>query len=292
MTSSPTDEITDFIDSYIAEHYANVKYEESVTLKPLSGGTHDLFKVSVSIGDTIHNWVVKLTTAEEIQVLQMFAARGVNCVPGLLAHRITPTHNLVLLPEYSGCHGDFGDDLPESILKVLALIHASFMNVDCDLPATDDSYFESLFRSSFGDPTIYPEYLRDKVIEIRSSVSTFASPARDFPHTLVHWDVHPGNILVNAAESVLLDWGNARVGPAMVDLANVVRWDSSDFRTYVTAFESQTHQPFDFELAKHQYNWARALTEVKYLPYGADHMSQEIVESKVNDVLAWVATQA
>ncbi|HEV8220976.1 MAG TPA: phosphotransferase, partial [Streptosporangiaceae bacterium] len=39
--------------------------------------------------------------------------------------------------------------------------------------------------------------------------------------TLLHGDVHPGNVLVTGHRATLIDWGSSRVGPAMLDLANL-----------------------------------------------------------------------
>jgi thiamine kinase-like enzyme len=41
------------------------------------------------------------------------------------------------------------------------------------------------------------------------------------PRTLLHGDVHPGNVLVHADQATLIDWGGSRIGPAALDLANL-----------------------------------------------------------------------
>jgi thiamine kinase-like enzyme len=119
----------------------------------------------------------------------------------------------------------------------------------------------------------------------------FVSVAQTFSQTLVHWDVHPGNILVNGNKSVLIDWGNACVGPAMIDLANVVEWDSPDFRGYVDAYELQSGEPFDYESTLIEYDWSRAITQIKYLPYAAKLDKGKHVE-RLTDIAYEYATSS
>jgi aminoglycoside phosphotransferase (APT) family kinase protein len=46
-----------------------------------------------------------------------------------------------------------------------------------------------------------------------------------WPHTLLHGDVHGGNMIVSSRDgrTYLIDWGNARLGAAAVDLVNCLQ---------------------------------------------------------------------
>ena len=57
--------------------------------------------------------------------------------------------------------------------------------------------------------------------------------------TLLHGDVHPGNIIGGDREARLIDWGSARIGPPMLDLANVTEPGSPGFAAYRTAWEQR-----------------------------------------------------
>ena len=102
----------------------------------------------------------------------------------------------------------------------------------------------------------------------------FARRVEAFPATLVNWDMHPGNILVNGAQSVVIDWEQARSGPAMIDLPNLVTWDSDDMRRYADEFARHGGRPFDAVAKRAEYDWARAIVQIKYLPY-AEHAEGE-----------------
>jgi hypothetical protein len=81
------------------------------------------------------------------------------------------------------------------------------------------------------------------------------------PRTLCHGDPHRGNILGDT----LIDWGNARVAPAGLDLA-VLRAQGAD-----TA-------PHD---APGERDWADVHVHVQYLGFAADHLGAERVAEMV-----------
>ena len=60
------------------------------------------------------------------------------------------------------------------------------------------------------------------------------------PHTLLRGDVHTGNILVNHGKGVLVDWGSARIGSPILDLANVVGMEAPGFAAYSDAWRHAT----------------------------------------------------
>ena len=51
---------------------------------------------------------------------------------------------------------------------------------------------------------------------IRRELARFAGT------TLLHGDVHPGNVVIRGGTAVLLDWGRARIGSPLEDLASWV----------------------------------------------------------------------
>ena len=89
------------------------------------------------------------------------------------------------------------------------------------------------------------------------------------PRTLLHGDVHTGNILVPAAsgEATLIDWGSARTGPAMLDLANVTSVGSDEFTAYVRAWERSAGRPLDPQAVELGYRWAALQIPVQYLAW-------------------------
>ena len=61
--------------------------------------------------------------------------------------------------------------------------------------------------------------------------------------TLLHGDVRPGNVLVDAGRATLIDWGSARIGPAALDLANLVTAGSVSVARYTRTWQQLTGQP-------------------------------------------------
>lgn len=89
--------------------------------------------------------------------------------------------------------------------------------------------------------------------------------------TLLHGDVHPGNIIGGDREARLIDWGSARIGPPMLDLANVTEPGSPGFAAYRTAWEQEAGDPLDPVQVDLGYHWAAVQIPLQYLPWTARH---------------------
>ena len=90
------------------------------------------------------------------------------------------------------------------------------------------------------------------------------------PVTLTHGDVHPWNIIRLPDErSILIDWGGARIAPAMLDLANLVEIDSLNWAAYLSTWEAASGIAMDVGLARLRYHWATVMVNLQYLPFRA-----------------------
>jgi Phosphotransferase enzyme family len=85
------------------------------------------------------------------------------------------------------------------------------------------------------------------------------------PRTLCHGDAHRGNILGD----VLIDWGNARIAHAGLDLV-VLRAQGADVPARYT-----DHAP------PWEQDWAEVQANVQYLGFAADHLGAERVAEMV-----------
>lgn len=84
--------------------------------------------------------------------------------------------------------------------------------------------------------------------------------------TLTHGDMHPGNIIGQAAgHPIIIDWGNVCLAPPPLDLANIIRIDSPLWAVYVEAYRRAGGKIDDASL-RQGYYWARAATGLQYLP--------------------------
>jgi aminoglycoside phosphotransferase (APT) family kinase protein len=110
-----------------------------------------------------------------------------------------------------------------------------------------------------------------------SQAPIFEDVLQRLPVTLVHGDVHPGNIIrMPDGKSVLMDWGNARLAPAMLDLANVVAFGSANWMAYGLAWENAGGPALDPDLIRQGFYWAVAMVNLQYLPFATTHRVENV----------------
>ena len=115
----------------------------------------------------------------------------------------------------------------------------------------------------------------------------------ELPATLLHGDVHSGNVLTDDGRATLIDWGNSRIGPAALDLANLVTADSPSVARYAQTWEQLSGQPLPRATIDLGYRWAALQIPVQYLPWGIGHRPTRAVEAaldRIEQVLAQLAT--
>jgi hypothetical protein len=141
----------------------------------------------------------------------------------------------VVTPYYEGIAGVLPVRLPASLFTDLAAMHRSFAGRTTDLTGVIEISPE-WFRGLCLDhllPQVTPP-LADHLRTIAADPKVGAALGR-LPRTLLHGDVHPGNVLCTGEDAVLVDWANARLGPALVDVANVAERGSPQLRAYLAA---------------------------------------------------------
>jgi hypothetical protein len=92
------------------------------------------------------------------------------------------------------------------------------------------------------------------------------------PRTLCHGDPHRGNVL----GGTLIDWGNAKIAPAGLDVAVVQGQSPCDPAPYRAEFPE-----LPGPLAAVEREWAWAHVHVQYLGFTADHLGVERVAEMV-----------
>jgi aminoglycoside phosphotransferase (APT) family kinase protein len=95
------------------------------------------------------------------------------------------------------------------------------------------------------------------------------------PRTLTHGDAHRGNVLLAPDGAVLIDWGNARVAPAGLDLATL----AAQGAPAPPAYTAPVIPP---ELREVERLWAQVQVHVQYLGFAADHLGTERVVEMVD----------
>jgi len=125
-------------------------------------------------------------------------------------------------------------------------------------------------------------YQHDLVLETASENGRLYQALASLPLTLTHGDVHPGNIIQpSTAPAVLIDWGNARVAPAMLDVANLIKLGAESWQQYLSAWAEVTQEPLNSHLAQLGYHWATIMVNTQYLPYAVDFTPPENVAQMV-----------
>ena len=101
------------------------------------------------------------------------------------------------------------------------------------------------------------------------------------PRTLLHGDVRTENILVNSPAAVLVDWGSARIGPAMLDLSNVARPGTGQFSAYSQSWEQLVGTPLDPTTVERGCKWAALQNPVQVLGWIAEHLGSDALDQAV-----------
>jgi hypothetical protein len=160
------------------------------------------------------------------------------------------------------------------------------------IPRVTPAWWQALCRE-WVDPQLRehaPRHPPETTARARALVSRAAGlPAAaavlaELPQTLLHGDVHPGNVLVHAGQATLMDWGNSRVGPAALDLANLVTAASPEVAGYARTWQRLTGQPLAAAAIERGYRWAALQIPVQYLPWTAGHRSTRDVETALDRI--------
>jgi hypothetical protein len=221
----------------------------------------------------------------------------------------------LITPLAPGAPLDWGDPVPGGLFDALAALHARYR----DAQDRDDRYHDAQdrddrYHGASGLPAAIPrvtadwwqalcrewvdprlrEYAArhppDTTARARALVRRAAGlPAASallasLPPTLLHGDVHPGNVLVRDGRATLIDWGSSRVGPAALDLANLVTAGSPDVAGYARTWQRLTGQPLAAAVIEQGYRWAALQLPVQYLPWTAGNRPTGDVEAALDRI--------
>ncbi|GEL19102.1 phosphotransferase [Pseudonocardia asaccharolytica] len=221
--------------------------------------------------------VVKPATAAEVAAMRALAVVIDLERPRLLA--VGP--DWLVLPYYDGMPLAEGPQVPAEVWSALARVHAHWLGKrPRGLPVVDAAWWRRQCLDRIrpaalgaGERTGDPVYG-----EVAEALGAWAEDPRIrlalgvVPRTLIHGDAHRGNILVGPDGAVLVDWGNARVAPAGVDLAVLRAQGATDLTTYRTLFAELTGGGPGPEPAEVERCLSEVYAPVGYLGFAADHL--------------------
>jgi len=210
---------------------------------------------------------VVLKAASPVEVAAMRAVAVVGGVPRPVA--VGP--DWIVTPFVDAPPPADGRPVPDAVWDTLARVHTHWHRQrPRGIPVVDGPWWAALCDrtlvavrgglartgdTAFGDAEKALRSWRDDPRILRALAT--------LPRTLCHGDPHRGNILGD----VLIDWGNARVAPAGLDLA-VLRAQGAEL-------------PSDHPEPPGERDWADVHVNVQYLGFAADHLGPERVAEMV-----------
>lgn len=290
------------VGRWIERRVGQVKAVEFVARSPLAGGevSNTVERLDVAVRPSgqqqqIVALVYKRTTSAELKTLQALKDLSpvASAVPVLIDGGVDGYGAWVLTPFFPGTHPPDHRAVPATVFESLACVHAHFRSRTQELPGLDtvdatywrrlclDAALPGVAAAQGRHP--HPTLDRaNRLLDAWVADTRIVQALTVLPGTLVHGDVHAGNVLVESERSVLIDWGNARVGPAMLDIANCAPPTSANHRAYLAAWKRITGTPLDPALADIGYQWAVVQVNVQYLGWAAQHLSSERVEGMLD----------
>ena len=274
--------------SVVAWALAQAKGERisGVRQEPMSGGTvaARIERIDISVaaeGDGPRTVAVVRKWTRPHEILGLEAAQAVRtsagAIPRLLARGTDERGPWMIMPFYAGTTVT-NALVPKAVFQALAILHAAYAHTCTDLagiPVVDAGWWRDIclsyslgavVRQAAHSPGPQLDRARS-VLERMADDRRIAEVLEVLPRSLLHGDVHLGNILVADGEGVLVDWGSARVGSPILDLANVASMDSPGFTAYSDAWRHATGAALDPWAVQLGYRWAEVQIPVQYLAW-------------------------
>ncbi|MBA3339067.1 MAG: aminoglycoside phosphotransferase family protein [Geodermatophilaceae bacterium] len=242
--------------------------------------------------------VLKRGSAAEIAALRALAVVVGVDRPRLIAAGRDGVGDWLLMPCYDGSPVADGAELPEEVWDTLGRVHAHWLRRrPRGLPVVDARWWQALAEQRIA-PALRGAAARcadpsgDPIFE--SGARAVTNWARDrrllaalalLPKTLVHGDPHRGNLLWASGSVTIIDWGNAKVAPAGLDLAVLKAQGaipSAAYRRRLVAVRGQDDERI-LDVERH---WADVSVHVAYLGFAADHLGAGRVAEMIETAAA------
>jgi hypothetical protein len=192
---------------------------------PLSGGQTSpaVERITLLAGNGTVDVVAKRATPGELAAMEVLDVVD-PVFPQLLDSGNDRAGPWIVTWFYPGDPLDWSAECPPAVYEALARLHQRYLGADLspDLPRVDDAFLRSTFAGFARNGILQagPTPVRDRALEL---LDRFAEDERlraaldILPATLLHGDVYGSNV-ISGERLVLIDWGSARVGPAMLDV--------------------------------------------------------------------------
>jgi hypothetical protein len=185
--------------------------------------------------------------------------------------------------------------IPENLSDALARLHSCHQGgagLSTAIPRVTAAWWRSLCLD-WVDPQLREHAARHppatmarahRLIARAAGFPAVADLLGELPPTLLHGDVHTGNVLVEDGRATLIDWGSSRIGPAALDLANLVTADSPSVARYARTWRELTGKPLPAGLIDVGYRWAALQIPVQYLPWTIGRRPTSAAEAALDQI--------
>lgn len=252
---------------------------------PLAGGyvADAVERVDLDAGGRAVAVVLKRARPSEVAAMRALAVVPGVEHPRLLAAGRDEHGPWLLMPFYPGTPLG-GGDVPDAVWDVLGRVHTHWhRRRPRGIPVVDAGWWRAMVaghtvpavrgaHGRTGDPRLAG--IAD-LLEAWSTDDRLRAALALLPRTLTHGDAHRGNVLLTADRPVLIDWGNARVAPAGLDLATL----AAQGAPAPAAYRAPPGPPGLREVER---LWAQVQVHVQYLGFAADHLGTERVVEMVD----------
>jgi hypothetical protein len=265
------------------------------TVRPLAGGAVarqvDQVTLHLTGGHGTLDLVRKEVPAHEIAGLR--AAQAVRPQATAVPELVAWGDGWLITPLAPGSPLECEGAMPANLFDTLARLHHRYQGgagLSPAIPRVTAAWWRSLCLD-WVEPQL-SEYAGRHPAKTIARARAVVARAADIPAasvlldelqpTLLHGDVHSGNVLVDDGRATLIDWGSSRVGPAALDLANLVTADSPSVAEYARIWQQLTGQPLPGATIDLGYRWAALQIPVQYLPWGIGHRPTRAVEAALD----------
>jgi Phosphotransferase enzyme family len=267
------------------------------TVRPLAGGAvaRLVERMTLRLTDGGEPLELVRKDAPALEIAGLRAAQAVRREGGAIPELVASGDDWLITPLAPGSALDWGDAVPLNLFDTLAELHARYLGgteLPGVIPRVTPEWFQGLCLA-WVEPRLHEYAARHPAVTMRRARALVGRAARlpavaavlgELPATLVHGDVHPGNVLADADRATLIDWGSSRVGPAALDLANLVSADSPSVARYAGTWERVTAEPLPAAVIELGYQWAALQIPVQYLPWTTGHGSTGDVEAALDRI--------
>jgi hypothetical protein len=233
--------------------------------------------------------------APAFEIAGLRAAQAVRSQASVMPELVAWGAGWLIMALAPGSPLDWGDAVPGSLFDALAALHARYhggAGLPTVIPRVNPAWWRALCREWVA-PQLDEHAGRHPpgttararaLVGDAAGLPAVADVLAALTPTLVHGDVHPGNVIVDGEHATLIDWGACRVGPAALDLANLVTADSAEVARYARAWQRHTGQPPPGEAIELGYRWAALQIPVQYLPWTIGHRPTRDVQAALDRI--------